>query len=410
MKTRLTVAATILALTLAAPAAAQVTISEGIIDQFLRGRQVEAAEIDKVADKLEELDDKIKKFRECADLIQAGRDVAGGGAAGGLAARAAMRARCGATSVDGMLDDRKKLLQSPEAAGAQASGLRPRDYATVKELAIIYLMGGRAFRDAELAVLSARANDLAGAMRIALVAPNTGGAGGSGGGIGGRIGNAIGARMQAFTPDMTWAYIGYLWGLMYMSGATMFEQPYESGQWTRWEIVDTSQDDKLTLERALLSRDSEGNEWWRIKTISGDATGADTITIESLFKPMDEERLTMQVVRMRGKMPGDTEGKELMVPQHLAMLSPGMLFPFRPTPESIAGATVGTETFRLSTGSYSARHVRFGSGGGTTEWWLADDAPGGVVKVQFSGNQQSEKWTMAMIGAGTGAKSELGVH
>jgi hypothetical protein len=411
MKARLTLAATILTVALATPAAAQVTISEGIIDQFLNGRQVEAAELDKVADKLEEMDEKIRKFRECAELVQAGRAVAGGGAAGGLAARAAMRARCGATSVDGMLDERKKLLQSPEAVGAQASGLRPRDYASVKELAIIYLMGGRAFRDAELAVLSARANDLAGAMRIALVAPNRGGAAADGGGgIGGRIGNAIGARMQAFTPDMTWAYVGYLWGLMYMSGATMFEQPYESGQWTRWEIVDSSQDDKLTLERALLSRDAEGNEWWRIKTITGDAAAADTITIESLFKPMDEERLTMQVVRMRGRMPGDTEGKELMVPQHLAMLSPGMMFPFRPTPESIAGATVGTETFRLSTGSYSARHVRFGSGGGTTEWWLADNAPGGIVKVQFSGSQQAEKWTMAMIGAGTGAKSELGAH
>jgi hypothetical protein len=409
MKMRLSLVTAGLAVALASPAAAQVTITEAILDQFLTGRQVEEAELGNVSERLAELDDQIAKFRDCAALIQEGRAVGGGGgAAGSLAARATIRARCGATSVDGLISDRRKLLSEPEAKGAQAAGLRPRDYASVKELSIIYLGGGRAFREAELQAFAAKAQDLSGALRTALARPNAGG--GGGGGIGGRIGNAIGGRLQAFTPDMTWAYVGYLWSLMYMSGATMFEQPYQAGQWTRWDIEDASQEGKLTLERALISRDAEGAEWWRIKTISTSGGAADTITIESLFKPMDQDRLTMQVVRMRGRMPGDTEGKELMVPQHLAMLSPGALFPFKPTPESMAGATVGTETVRISTGSYSARRIRFGAGGGTTEWWLADDAPGGVVKVQFTGGSPDERWTMAMSAAGTGARSELGVQ
>jgi hypothetical protein len=410
MISRFACAAVVLSCALAAPAMAQVTITDATLDQFLRGREAEQAELEKVTVQLAELDEKIEKFNECAQLVREGRGVVGGGAAGGLAARAAMRARCGATSADGMVNDRKKLLEGPQARGVSASGLGARDYAQVKELAIMYLSGVRAFRESELEVLAARAQDLSAAMRMAAVAPSSGAQQASGGGgLGGRIAGAVGARLQAFTPDMTWAYVSYLWGIMFMSGATIFEQPYQAGQWTQWEIADASQGgEKTILERALIAREDDGSEWWRIKTISSDGASADTIVLESLFKPLDEDRLTMQVVRMRGRMPGDTEGQELMVPQHLGMLSPGALFPFKPTPESIAGATVGTETVRIGTGSYAVRRVRFGSAGGSTEWWLADDAPGGVIRVQHTGSDRSG-WTMAMTGAGTGARSELGV-
>jgi hypothetical protein len=211
--------------------------------------------------------------------------------------------------------------------------------------------------------------------------------------------------------DMTWAYVSYLWGLMYMSGATMFETPYQPGQWTRWEIVDSSQpDQKLVLERAMFRRDADKSEWWRIKTISVSPERADTIILESQYKPdpTDETGTTMTVVRMRGKMPGQAEGSEMVVPEHLTTLRPTG-FGMRPTAESLAGATVGTESINVAGTSYSARHVRFGGAGGTTEWWLADNAPGGVIRVQHTGASPDQKWTQNMVGAGTGAKSELGL-
>ena len=196
---------------------------------------------------------------------------------------------------------------------------------------------------------------------------------------------------------------------MYMSGATMFEVPYTPGQWTTWEIADASEpDQKLVLERALLSREADKSEWWRIKTIMASPDATDTITIESQFKPMDKAGIMMQVVRMRGRMPGDTEGKELIVPQQFSMLG-AAAFPFKPTPESVAGATVGTESISAGSGTFSAKHVKFGAGGGSMEWWIAADAPGGVVHVQFTGNDADQKWTMQMTGSGSGAKSELGV-
>jgi len=388
---------------------AQTKITDETVNQFLKGREAEEPELEKVSEKLEELDEKIANFRECYEMV-AGADNATGRKLGGLAGKAMLRTKCGATGEDGFLKERQKLMEAPEKAGADAAGMKVRDYAKLKELFTLYLYGSRDFPDSELAVLNARGADLSGALGIALAkARNTSGGSGS---VGTRVasgaGNALGINMRAMTPDMTWAYVGYLWGLMYMSGATMFETAYESGQWTTWEIVDSDQpDSKLLIERALISREADRSEWWRIKTISIGTESADTVVLESLFKPLDEEGLTMQVVRMRGRMPGEKEGQELMVPQHLTTL--GMTaFPMKPTPESVEGATVGTETVNAGSQSYSARHVKFGSAGGTMEWWLTDKAPGGVVRVQFTG-PENDTWTMAMTGAGSGAKSELGV-
>ena len=389
----------------ARPASAQeMSLTDEIITHFLAGTAAEKPELAKVETGLKEIEDKLASFRKCLKDLQevtraAGKDL------GGLAGRAAIRVKCGASNEDGFIKDRSKLLDLPEKVGAAAAAMKVKDYATVKEEAQLYLYGGRSFSDGTLKALNARASDLSTALGIARVQVANGGGGGGGGAAGAALGALGMGRM--FTPDMTWAYVGYLWGIMYMSGATMFEQPYQSGQWTNWEITDASQpDQKLTLERALLSRSADKSEWWRIKTITTTPQSADTITLESQFKPMDETGMLMQVVRMRGKLPGDTEGKELIVPQQFSMLGASALFPFKPTPESVAGATVGTETVA----GFSSKHVKFGAGTGTMEWWLADKAPGGVVKVQFSGQGADQKWTMNMTGSGAGAKSELGVN
>jgi hypothetical protein len=388
------------------PAFAQdMALTDPVLDQFITGLNAERAELDKVGAQLTEIDDKIAKFKECSELL---KEAGGLGGKSGLAAKVAMKAKCGATSDDGMRKDRAKLLDQPEKIGAAAAGMKRGDYAHMKERVTGYLNGARNYSSAELKALNARAQALSDAMRIPLSAANANNED-RGTGISGRIGNAIAGQVRMFTPDMTWAYVSYLWGMMYMSGATMFEQPYKPGQWTKWEIKDASQaDTKMVLERALLSREGDGSEWWRIKSINVSPESSDTITLESQFKKMDESGIAMQVVRMRGKLPGDTEGKELMVPQHLSMLSM-TAFPFKPTPESVAGATVGTESIKVGSSSYSSKHVKFGAGGGNMEWWLADNAPGGVVRIQFTGQEKDEKWIMEMVGAGSGAKSELGV-
>lgn len=394
---------------IAMPLQAQ-TITNETIDKFIAGRSAEGPELAKVSSQTKELDKKIKDWRECYGQLREIGQVTGTSPSG-FKMKAITRAKCGATDEGGFIEERQKLLDSPESVGARAAGMSQEEYAHRKEQFTAFLGGDRNFPDGEIKVMTARASDLSNALGIAYA--RAGGGGRSGGGVGGMIGNAIGSavasQMRMFTPDMTWAYVTYLNGILYMSGATMFETDYKAGEWTTWDIKDASQpDQKMTLERAMIRRDPDKSEWWRTKTISVTPEQADTIILETQMKPVDRDGLTMQVVRMRGKFPGDSAGKELMVPENMHTVSP-QAFGRKPTPESIAGATIGTESIKAGNATYSAKHVQFGSGGGNMDWWIADRVPGGLVRVTSTANGKDAMWTMELTGTGKGAKSELGM-
>ncbi|MGH7461124.1 MAG: hypothetical protein ACREMA_08855 [Longimicrobiales bacterium] len=107
---------------------------------------------------------------------------------------------------------------------------------------------------------------------------------------------------------------------------------------------------------------------------------------------------------MRGKLPGSNEASELMLPQHLTMMA--SLFPMKPAPESIEGATAGTE----KVAGVDAKRVRFGApNGGAIEWWMSSAVPGGWAKFQATGQKKDEGRSMEVVSHGKGAKSELGV-
>ena len=390
----------------AMPLRAQSPITNETIDHFIAGRTAERPELAKVSTQTAELDKRIKEWRECyAQLREVGQVT--GTSPSGFKMKAITRAKCGATSEDGFVEDRQKLLNAPEEVGARAAGMDVGEYRRVKEVATGFLGGDRNMPEGERTVLTARATDLSNALGIAYARAERGGR--SGGGMGGALGNALGSQMRMFTPDMTWAYVGYLNGLLYLSGATMFETDYKPGEWTSWTITDASQPDhKTIMERAMLRRDADRSERWRTKTITVSPEQADTIILESQMKPVGADGLAMNVVRMRGRFPGDSAAKELMVPENMQTVSP-QAFGRKPTPESIAGATVGTETIRVNGTAYVAKHVQFGSGGGNMDWWLSDRAPGGLVRITSTANGKEGMWTMEMTGSGTGARSELGM-
>lgn len=407
------IATTLCALVLyAAPMSAQ-TIDNATLDRFITGRKAENAELEKVSAQTKELDRKIKEWNECyAQLREIGQVT--GTSPDGFKAKAVTRAKCGATNPGGFQEERQKLLANPEETGARAAGMERGEYEHMKEVTIAFLGGSRNFGDDEIKALTSHASALSSVLGVEYVRGGSGGAGASRrGGVSGMIGNAIGnavaSQVRMFTPDMTWAYVTYLNGILYLSGATMFETDYKPGEWTSWQITDASQpDQKMVLERAMIRRDPDKSEWWRTKTISVTAEKADTIILETQMRPQDADGVTMTVVRMRGKFPGDTVGKELMVPENMHTISP-QAFGRKPTAESIAGATVGTESVKVGSTTYVAKHVRFGSGGGDMDWWMSDKAPGGLVKVTSTANGKEGMWTMEMTGSGKGAKSELGM-
>lgn len=409
MRHRSSVLLLVLSLAAASPLSAQkglIDLTTDLLNRFLNGASTEKVALTKVDSQVAVIDAKIKSFNDCKSAFETAAGMTSSQTLG-LTARIAMKAKCGATSDDDLLKEKQKILDGPANDAAQAAKMKLADYLNLKNKITGYLSGDRsAFTPSGLDLLASRASDLSSTLgvSVAQAAPS-----GGGGGMGGAPGMAMPGMWSV---DFAWAYIGQLFALEYASGATMFEKPYEPGQWTRWQITASDKDaGNETIERAFLGKTADGGEWWRTKTIfttkQDGKDVVDTVVLEALYKPVSDQ--VKQIVRMRGKLPGSKDPQELMVPAGLGMINTAGMFPMKPTPESIDGATVGTETITSPAGTFSARHVRFGAGTGSIDWWLADNVPGGWVKFTGSGADKKDSYVMELIGQGTGATSELGI-
>ena len=383
------------------PTAAQgqkvIDLTVDMLDRWFTAHDKEKTEIRSVESQLTDADAKINKFEQCKrDWEAAG--AASGSRVGGLAARIAIKAKCGSSDSDGMRKDRQKILDGPENAAAAAGGFKLADYRNLKDKLQGWLNGDESgFSKTGLDLLKSRKNQLASAFGVSVnVAQAGAGRGMRGPGV--------------WTNDFAWMWISQLFTVQYLSGATMFEKDYKPGEWTRWQVSTADNEDVQTNERAFLGRQADRGEWWRMKTIMTDkgAGTADTVVMEALFRPDSTNEYVQTLVRMRGKFPGNAEAQEMMVPEQWAMWNMAGTMP-KPTKESIDGATVGTESVTTPAGTFRAKHVRFGGGGGTLDWWLDETSVGGWVKFSALDNEKKPMYTMELVAKGTGAKSELGV-
>jgi hypothetical protein len=380
-----------------------IDLTVDMLDRWLTAHDREKSDLKGVETQLADQDAKIAKFEQCKrDFEAAG--AASGSRLGGMAARLAIRKKCGASDADDMRKERQKIVDGPENAAAGAGRFKVEEYRNLKEK-IQAWMGGDEFGFSKpgLDLLKSRRRQIASSFGVSADVAQAGGAG------------TRGLRGAAWTTDYAWVYISGLFAMQYLSGATMFEGNYKPGEWTKWSMKDADNEDEAQqTERAFLGKTAEGAEWWRLKTINSykdgdDKQTADTVVLEALFKPDPSNEALQQLVRMRGRFPGQTEAQELMVPQQWGMWNMNGAFSMKPTKESIEGATVGTESVTTPAGKFAAKHVRFGQGGGTMDWWLDETTIGGWVKFTAFDNEKKPTYTMELIAKGTGAKSELGI-
>jgi hypothetical protein len=394
-----------------APAQAQkvIDLTVDMLDRWFTARDRQQAEEKTVAPQLAEVDGKINKFEQCKrDWEAAGS--ASGSRLGGLAARMAIKAKCGTSDADGFRKDRQRIMDGPENAAATAGGFKLADYRNLSDKLQGYLGGDESgFSKPGLDLLKSRNKQLASAFGMPAAVAELAGAGRSMGGSGRARGPDV------WNTDYAWIWISQLFAVQYLSGATMFETDYKPGEWTRWSITTADNENQSQItERAFIGKASDGGEWWRMKTITnyledGKIAEADTVNLEALFKPEDAEGYMQKLVRMRGKLPGNSEAQEMMVPEQWSMWNMRGQFSMRPTKESVDGATVGVEDVKTPAGTFKAKHVRFGQGGGTMDWWLDEASVGGWVKFAAMDNEKKPMYMMELVAKGTGAKSELGV-
>jgi hypothetical protein len=372
-------------------------ITEAILDRFFTAHAKEKAERESVTPQVEDQDAKIRKYEQCKRDFEAAGS-ASGSRLGGIAARVGIRAKCGDADAEALRKQRQRILEGPETAAATAGGFQLPEYRRYRDRIRGWLEGDASgFTTAGLAVLKARESLLRGAYGITAVAS-------------GNMGGGRGMRGPAvWNTDFAWVWISQLFAVQYLSGATMFEKDYAPGEWTKWKVSTSDDGDVQETEKAFIGRTADGGEWWRMKTITKHDDGADTVSLEALFKPEEGNQYVQRLVRMRAKLPGNAEPQEMMVPEQWSTWNMNGSFSGRPTKESLDGATVGTESVTTPAGTFSARHVRFGQGGGTLDWWLDDSSTGGWVKFSAIDNEKKPMYTMELIGKGTGARSELGV-
>lgn len=209
--------------------------------------------------------------------------------------------------------------------------------------------------------------------------------------IGERIGAALVGQLPAnWGPDVTQLYISHLLSVAFHSGGIVpAGATFEPGEWTTWRVGEEQASGNL-IGRAFLERTDDGREWWRVSMTDEEG---DSIVAETLFSSDRRE-----IRRMRVKTPEDERLEEVPVQEGTFGWAP----PSRLTEESLEGATVGTETIQVPAGTFTARHVRYGTGGGTMEWWLDDSVPGGMVRYQRAAGEES--WTAELTAFGADAE------
>ena len=193
-------------------------------------------------------------------------------------------------------------------------------------------------------------------------------------------------------------YANWMFTLGFNSGGYgLPNSDLQPGQSVTFEFEQSG--NKQRLERAYLTKLPDGKQWYRVKWYDL-SDKPDTVVFEALFSA-DRS----QVLRMRGKTSGQQAG-EIPVEQNsgFSWREPTYL-----TQESLTAATVGTESVSTPAGNFSSKHIRYTMmGGGTYEWWTADNVPGGVVKYVVG--YQSNMYTQTLVAMASNATTELGSY
>lgn len=225
--------------------------------------------------------------------------------------------------------------------------------------------------------------------------------------IGDSVGRSFEHRIQSsLSPMMASWYVNSMFAVAFGAGGyAPPEMDYAPGQWTRWQGV---YDGEGWMERAFIGIDDNNNQWWRVKF--HDSSEDETFVLEGLFSP-DRGRM----LRLRRLFPGDEGPVEMPVDKESYYAPPRHI-----AEESLEGARVGTVEISVPAGTFMADHIRFGdAGGGTWEWWISKQVPGGIVRYaqKAPGSHDDDhdegfdpnQYDIRLLSYGSDAVSELGV-
>ncbi|SMO83350.1 Ig-like domain-containing protein [Gracilimonas mengyeensis] len=202
------------------------------------------------------------------------------------------------------------------------------------------------------------------------------------------IGTITFGSMNMYPMMFTYLFNGY--------GYQLELEDYPEGGWTEWR---TGGDDGTIMKKAFLKELDNGQQWWQIILKGNEKNDEDRYVAEVLFA---EDR--SQIVRMREKI-GDGEAQEKPV-------SEGWYNePRQLTEESVQGALAEEGiSVKVPANTFTADLLDFGMAPGMSmKMWRVDsnEVPGGIVKYEYSGDEDGEIASMELTDYGTDAESLL---
>jgi hypothetical protein len=171
------------------------------------------------------------------------------------------------------------------------------------------------------------------------------------------------------------------------------QKGYKPGEYTKFKWT-MEGNDPIVMERAYLKEQDDGKQWWRVSWEDSEGSWV----WEALIDPDSSE-----MVRMRARDADGNEG-EVPVSGQAVFMAPAEL-----TEESVQGATVGTERITVPAGTFQTDHVVYmaATGEGQSEFWLAAQIPGGVVKYLISRKGEGAVWSSELVEYGENADTIL---
>lgn len=229
--------------------------------------------------------------------------------------------------------------------------------------------------------------------------------------VGNKVGEAVGNKIIAdLSPMMQQLMVSSFSLMFYHGGYYVADQaPYAPGQYTRWNSEGATQGE--FLERALLRRNDDGTEWWRVETR---AQGDEQNTIMEALMSAPDAAGNRQIRRMRAQFAGEPEPREIPITESNASTY-YLNAQTQLTPESLDGMTVGDASVTVPAGTFKTRHVRFTNyqGAGELNWYMTNAVPGGVVKyrnVVRDGDKEDVIYNVVLESFGDGSTtSKLGI-
>jgi hypothetical protein len=235
-----------------------------------------------------------------------------------------------------------------------------------------------------------------------------------------RVGNQMGKALAGhvlsnLTPAMMQAYTVGLFQMLFYQGGYHFDfAEYAPGQYTHWQGKGSNHGD--FFEKALLRRNEDGSEWWRVESHAQEDGEKVIVIMEALMSPPDDSGLR-HIRRMRAKYPQESQPREVPITEGEAD-SWVVRTDRRLTQESAEGLKVGVETLQTPAGQFTTEHLRITDiSQAELNWWVVQNqnVPGGIARysqryVDEEGNEGEYAYEMTLVKFGDEATtSKLGV-